>query len=241
MTLDLSMPGKVAVDMKICWIDDYIFSVDLNNDKIKSLAGGWFSWNEKNCKILMKQRNNSFTKWWQQDYFIQTRKAVHSNVNCVSDDQSQKTGGRWLKILFRLMTYLNGKKEIFLTLSADGMDIFKWFVAASYATHSDMKSFIGSMMAMVKGRRILKSLKQKLNTKISTAAEIVGADDIIPDILWSACFLKAPGYESFKSVMYQDNNITILLKQKGIFQASKGRNISMLVIIILKTSLKKVE
>ena len=82
------------------------------------------------------------------------------------------------------MTYLNGTKEFVLTLGADGMNILKWFVDASYATHI-----------------ISKSTKQKLNTKSSTEEELVGADDIIPDILLTGCFLKAQGYESFQNVV----------------------------------------
>ena len=99
------------------------------------------------------------------------------------------------------MTYLNGTKEFVLTLGADGMNILKWFVDASYATHADMKSHTGSVITMVKRSIISKSTKQKLNTKSSTEEELVGADDIIPDILLTGCFLKAQGYESFQNVV----------------------------------------
>ena len=54
-----------------------------------------------------------------------------------------------------------------------------------------MKSHTGSVMKMVKESIHLKSTKQKLNTKISTEAELVVADDIIPDIVWTRYFLKA--------------------------------------------------
>ena len=35
------------------------------------------------------------------------------------------------------MTYLNGKKELVLTLRAAGMRFLGWFVDTSYATHSE--------------------------------------------------------------------------------------------------------
>ena len=38
-------------------------------------------------------------------------------------------------------------------------------------------------------------------------AELVSADEIITDILWTGYLLKAKGYEYFKSVMAQDNRI----------------------------------
>jgi hypothetical protein len=50
-------------------------------------------------------------------------------------------------------------------------------VDASYAVHPDMKSHTGGLMSMGTGGLICKSSKQKLNTKSSTEAELVGASD----------------------------------------------------------------
>ena len=82
------------------------------------------------------------------------------------------------------MTYLNGKKELVLKLRANGMRFLGWFVDTSYATHSDMKSHTVSVTKMIKGSII----KKKLNKEISSEVELVGADDIIPDILWIGYF-----------------------------------------------------
>ena len=38
------------------------------------------------------------------------------------------------------------------------------------------------------------SKKQKLNTKILTEAELIGADDAMPHMLWTRYFLEAQGY-----------------------------------------------
>ena len=48
------------------------------------------------------------------------------------------------------MKYLNGTKYTVLTLSANGMNILKWFEYASYATHAYMMSHTGSVMTMGK-------------------------------------------------------------------------------------------
>ena len=47
--------------------------------------------------------------------------------------------------------------------------------------------------------------KQKLNTKSSNKAELVGADDGLNDLLWTQNFLKAQGHESKLTVLFQDN------------------------------------
>ena len=48
------------------------------------------------------------------------------------------------------------------------------------------------------------SRKQKLNTRSSTEAELVAADDIAGPMLWTAKFLKAQGYD-FNSTLLKDN------------------------------------
>ena len=68
------------------------------------------------------------------------------------------------------------------------MNILEQFVDASYEKHAETKSHTKNMMTMGKGSIILKSTKQKLNTKSITELELVGADDTIPDILWTRNF-----------------------------------------------------
>ena len=65
------------------------------------------------------------------------------------------------------------------------------------------------------GSAISASLKQKLNTRSSTEAELVGVDDSMGMIIWSQKFLEAQGYGAFKHILYQDNNSAILLGKNG--------------------------
>ena len=59
------------------------------------------------------------------------------------------------------------------------------------------------------------SKKQKLNTKISTEAELIGADDLIPQMLWMRYLLEAQIYGIDKKILYQDNISAILFEQNG--------------------------
>ena len=65
------------------------------------------------------------------------------------------------------------------------------------------------------------SRKQKLNTRSSTEAELVGADDVSTLILWTKLFLEAQGYDVAKNILYQDNKSTILLETNGKQSSSK--------------------
>ena len=63
--------------------------------------------------------------------------------------------------------------------------------------------------------------KQKLNTRSSTEAELVGADDVATLILWTKHFMEAQGYNIKKNILYQDNKSAILLEENGRKSAGK--------------------
>jgi hypothetical protein len=65
------------------------------------------------------------------------------------------------------------------------------------------------------------SRKQKLNTKSSTEAELVGVDDATTLILWTKLFLEAQGYNISRNVIHQDNKSAILLERNGKRSSSK--------------------
>ena len=76
-------------------------------------------------------------------------------------------------------------------------------------------------MSLGKGAIVSISKKQKLNTKSSTEAELVGADEVLNDVLWMRNFLVAQGYPSEQTVLCQDNTSAILLEKNGRESAGK--------------------
>ena len=108
-----------------------------------------------------------------------------------------------------------------LTLSIDNMSIMKTWVDASYAIHHDMRSHTGGNIMMGKGTLYSKSAKQKLNTKSSTEAELVGASDFLPQTLWTRNFIEAQGYKIDESDFYQDNMSAMQMERNG--RASAGQ------------------
>jgi hypothetical protein len=65
------------------------------------------------------------------------------------------------------------------------------------------------------------SKAQKLNTKSSTESEVVGTDDVMPQMLWTLYFLEVQGYKINDNVLYQDNKSSILLETNG--RGSSGK------------------
>jgi hypothetical protein len=126
----------------------------------------------------------------------------------------------WKKLLC-LIKYLKGTETMALTLSADELNLIKWWIDASFAVHETMRSHTGGTLSLGKGCVTSLSTKQKLNTKSSTEAELVATDDVMPAIIWTNHFLDAQGYQSNDTIVYQDNKSAILLEKNG--KASSGK------------------
>jgi hypothetical protein len=121
--------------------------------------------------------------------------------------------------LRRVLEYINGTMEMSYTLGADTLGKLRTWVDASYAVHPDMKSHTGGVISFGIGGLIGKSSKQKLNTKSSTEAELVGASDYLPHTLWVKMFLEAQGYKIAENYFEQDNESAMKLEKNGRMSA----------------------
>ena len=92
--------------------------------------------------------------------------------------------------------------------------LFTW-IDAAYAVHPDMRSHTGGAMSMGLGVVQAKSSKQKLNTKSSTEAEVVGMSDYTTNNLNYVMFMREQGYEIRENTIYQDNESAIRMEKNG--------------------------
>ena len=74
---------------------------------------------------------------------------------------------------------------------------------------------------MNQGALFALSNKQKLNTRSSTEAELVGVNDTMTMILWMKHFIKAQGYPVLENMIYQDNESSMKLEKYGRQSSSK--------------------
>ena len=107
-------------------------------------------------------------------------------------------------------------------MEADEGDIIlcEWYPDAAFAVHSDYKSHTGAVLTFGKGAVNTLSAKQKLNTRSSTEAELVGADDAVIQAMWTKNFLEEQGY-TCETTIYQDNTSAILLEKNGTESSGK--------------------
>ena len=127
----------------------------------------------------------------------------------------------WKK-LGRCLRYLRDTASLALTLKADSLSEIRWWVDASYGVHPDCRSHTGATMSMGQGSIYSKSTKQKINTRSSTEAELVGINDAMSMILWTRLFLEGRGVEVSDNIVYQDNQSTMLLAKNG--RQSSGKS-----------------
>ncbi len=127
----------------------------------------------------------------------------------------------WKK-LGRCLRFLRETKDDHLTLEADGNNVIIWWIDASYAVHPNMRSHTGATMSMGKGCPISISTKQKINTRSSTEAEIVGVNDAMYLVMWVRHFLESQGYNIKDNIVYQDNKSSIKLEQNGKTSSTKN-------------------
>ena len=102
-----------------------------------------------------------------------------------------------------------------MTLEADDEIDIKWWINASFAIHSDMRSHTGGTMSFGKGLVYSMCWKQCINMKSSTETKLIGVDDAMPLVIWTCNFMTMQGYKIHDNVIYQDNQSAILLEKNG--------------------------
>ena len=221
MKLDYSEPGTCKIDMQ-----DYVNRIfdECDKDVQKSAttpASDHLFQLRENSPLLGNKPKERFHTLVAKLLFLAKRgrpdlltavSFLCTRVQSPTEDDQSK--------LRRALNYLWSTKELTLRLRINNMHIVKWLVDASFAVHPDMKSHTGGVMTMGNGAMFATSKKQSLNTRSSTEAELVAADDVLPQCLWTRYFLLEQGYDT-KSIMYQDNQSAMKLETNGKLSSSK--------------------
>ena len=223
MKLDYTLDGKVQISMGD-YVEEMLKSLpeDMNGESSTPAGNHLFTVNP-DAVPLSESESDMFHHYVAKLLFLckRARPDIQTAVAFLST-RVKAPDRDDLKKLGRTMKYLRFTQHIPLTLEADDAVIAKWWVDASFATHADMRSHTGGVMSMGKGAVCASSRRQRINTKSSTEAELVGVNDILPQILWTRYFLEAQGYPMYNPTkIYQDNMSAIQLEKNG--KASSGQ------------------
>ena len=224
MTIDFSDTGKVIFSM-----DDYINKMlgevpkDLMKGSCTSPAANHLFSVNNSCKKLDSATAILFHHLTAQLLYLgkRTRPDLLLAISFLCTRVQEPDEDDWKK-LGRCLRFLRETKNDHLTLEADGNSVISWWIDASYAVHPNMRSHTGATMSMGKGCPISISTKQKINTRSSTEAEIVGVNDAMYLVLWVRHFLESQGYNIKDNVVYQNNQSSIKLEQNGKTPSTKN-------------------
>ncbi|CAJ1960266.1 unnamed protein product [Cylindrotheca closterium] len=215
MVLDYLKKGKLKIRM-----NDYVermldeFSVKFKESDSQETPAGNNLLEVGKGKDLDKAYQTEFHKFVAKSLFLSKRARLDicPTVAILASRVRSPNQSDWHKLV-RMMRYLHSTRKWHLTLSADNLHVMKWFVDASFAVHPDFKSHTGGVMTMGGGAMQALSKKQKLNSRSSTHAELIGVDDAITQVLWTRLFMEEQGYPIEKNILYQDNMSSILLEK----------------------------
>lgn len=227
VTLDYSTKGKVKIYMKD-YIEKmlqefpYLDQVDQLKKVSTPAAEHLFTVNSKAEKLKNGMKEDFHTTVAKGLFMCKkARPDLQPTIPFLCTRVKSTDVDDWKKLI-RMLKYLQGTKDLELTLEADKGDVLlcKWYSDAAFAVHADFKSHTGAVLTLGKGAVNTISTKQKLNTRSSTEAELVGADDTVTQALWTKYFLEEQGY-TCETTMYQDNTSAMLLEKNGTESSSK--------------------
>jgi hypothetical protein len=223
MMLDFTVDGKVKFRM-----DEYVermideFPVKFDETVTQETPAANDLLEAGRGELLSDDLRETFHSYVARGLFLSKRARldIHPTISVLATRVRKPNESDWKKLV-RMMRYLYCTKKWHKTLKADSLSIIKHYVDASFAVHPDFRSHTGSTMTMGSGAMLAKSSKQKLNSRSSTEAELIGVDDAITMILWTKLFMEAQGYVVEENIIYQDNKSSILLEKNGRKSAGK--------------------
>ena len=222
MTLDFSKKGKVIIDMR-----NYVKRVlEASGNASLGYSGtpatsDLFKVDDKSTPLNEEEAQRFHTMTAKLLFLSKrSRPDILTSVAFLTTRVTKPTEEDNKK-LDRTLRYLHLTSNMVLTLESEGKGIFYWRADGAFAVHDDMRSHTGACGTMGKGSFYSSSTRQKLNTKSSTEAELVAADDVLPQLLWTRNFMIGQGYGVENNILYQDNLSTMLLERNG--KASSGK------------------
>jgi hypothetical protein len=186
MTLDYSKKGEVKV-MMIDYMKGVIedFPEVITGVAATPATQNLFEVRPDESRIILEEkRGQAFHHATAQLLFASSRagKDIQCTVVFLTMRVNTPDEDDWGK-LKRLLRYIRGTIDMPIIMKADGLKIVAWWVDASFTTHKECRGHTGGMMSLGRGSIIGISKKQKINTRSSTEADLVGVDDVAPQML----------------------------------------------------------
>lgn len=225
MEFDYSNPGEVQILMK-SMVSEAVNEFEVVGEAVTPATNNLFRITDSSEKLDSKDRKRFHGMVQKLLYMAKrARPDILTAVSFLTTRVKEPTVEDMSKLM-RCLKYLNSTKDLVLRLSArEGMSV-QAYVDASYAVHNDAKGHTGATISVGQGAVFNRSTKQKIVSRSSTEAELVGLSDTIPMVIWTRNLLAAMGYEQRPAVIHQDNKSAIILEESGHSTTGRTRHIN---------------
>ena len=228
MTFDFSIEGEVQITMRNC-VNDILKDCGVTHTKRTPAAATLFEVRD-DAKKATADEMQFFRSYVAKILYLAKRARpecltavafLTTRAHCCDEDDMAK--------LRRLLGYLLGTSNRGIVLRAGSEITVKAYIDAAYGVHtSSGKSHTGCAIVLGEaGTVFAKSTKQRIVTKSSTEAELVGLSDTATQAIHLRNFLIAQGYKTGPAIIYQDNLSCMSLVKRGGPTSERSRHIGI--------------
>lgn len=223
---DFGVPGQVVLSMD-GYVDNILEKYNVTKKASTPATDNLFISNPL-CPKLSKGKQEVFHSCVMELHYLAKRlryeiltAVSYCATKVLSPDEDDE------KKLDRILSYLLLTRDQVLTLRIGSVLEIRAYVDASFGTYKDMKSVTGVVIKIGDATIYIKSGKQKIVTRSSTEAELVGLSDVLSQILWTRELVIHQGIPVGPAIIYQDNQSTICLANKGKSTSERTRHIKV--------------
>jgi hypothetical protein len=228
MTFDFRTPGEVRVTMDNC-TEDILRTSGATKTKPTPAASTLFDIRPDAVKATVEEAKYFHTHVAKLLYLAKRTRPECLGAVAFLSTRVQACDVDDLAKLRRLHGYILGSRDRGVVLRVGERLGVRAFVDAAYGVHAASgKSHTGCVVMLgERGPVFSKSTKQKIVTKSSTEAELIGLSDSAGQVIHIRSFVEAQGHSTGPAVVYQDNLSTMALMKRGGPGSERTRHIAI--------------
>ena len=227
MTFDFSVARKVRITMN-GFINDFLSTCKhIEGESIYPANENLFKIN-KDATLLNTADKEFYHSVTAKSLYLgkRVRPDILTAVSFLTKRVNNPTEQDFNKLI-KLIRYIRHTKHMGIILEGEDTLSVLAYVDASYGVHSDYKSHTGCVIGIGRGPIYAKSSGQKINTKSSSEAELIGLSDSTNQVIWTRNFLLEQGYNVGPATIYEDNQSTIAMIKNGKSNSERTRHIAV--------------
>ena len=229
MQFDFSIEGEVSISMQ-AYVDKLLeeWKDQLHGVPVTTPAANNLFEVRDNSPILSDQDRDKFHTATAQLLYLATRTRpdllltesyLTTRVQCANKDDMHK--------LIRCLKYLANTKTLDLRLKPENLNSFQSYIDSAYGLHMDGKSHSGIVQTLGSALLHARSVKQRIVTKSSAEAELVGLSDLSGDPIDMKGLLDFLTDDVGPTTILQDNQATMKMIDNGRSTSSRSKHIAI--------------